>query len=192
MRLLNTTTIALISTLTLTACSNRHVQDSAQNHLVQADSPINVKPIIVNQIHIPSEASIGENNDQLEWSKEDLEINSIVVADGSAAAIRQEIGRASVNGGNESIAIINDVGIGHFESYHFDEPRFLNVFQIKGAVGIESEQAANIIAVGFRSEYYLFISNKKKNCRYFDQIEFKAQTIEICDITVKFSDIGLN
>ncbi|HHJ3076378.1 TPA: hypothetical protein ACPVZG_000151 [Vibrio parahaemolyticus] len=191
MRLLNTTTIALISTLTLTACSNRHVQDPSQNHLVQAASPINVKPIIVNQIHIPSEASIGENHDQLEWSKEALEINSIVVSDGSAA-IRQEIGRASVNGGNESIAIINDVGIGHFESYHFDEPRFLNVFQIEGAVGAESEQAANIIAVGFRSEYYLFISNKKKNCRYFDQIDFKAQTIEICDITVKFSDIELN
>lgn len=187
MRLLNTIIIALTSTLVLTACSNRHTQAPTQNHLKQTASPI-----IVNQIHIPSEASIGENNDQLEWSKEALEINSIVVADGSAAAIRQEIGRASVNGGNESIAIINDVGIGHFESYHFDEPRFLNVFQIKGAVGIESEQAANIIAVGFRSEYYLFISNKKKNCRYFDQIEFKAQTIEICDITVKFSDIGLN
>lgn len=109
----------MISTLTLTACSKRHVQDPAQNHLVQAASPINVKPIIVNQIHIPSEASIGERHEQLGWSKEDIEINSIVVAEGSAVEIRQEIGRVSVNGGNDSIAIINDVGIGHFESYHF-------------------------------------------------------------------------
>lgn len=66
------------------------------------------------------------------------------------------------------------------------------MFQIEGTVGTEIEQAANIIAVGFRSEYYLLISNKKKNCRYFDQIDFKAQTIEICDITVKFNDIELN